>query len=91
MGRVVTTHSTYIEGLIPCLKRLAKHDGISTVTPGEIKRVKGHCESLRLKISTTTKQGYKLIARKGSSLQEVFVITKLEYDFLSRKIDESIQ
>jgi hypothetical protein len=40
MGRVVITHSTYIEGLIPLLKLLAQVPGIDTVTPAVICRVK---------------------------------------------------
>lgn len=41
MGRVVITHSTYIEGLIPVLKALAAQPGIDTITPAVICRVKG--------------------------------------------------
>ena len=33
MGRLVITHSTYLEGLIPLLKALAREGGINTVTP----------------------------------------------------------
>ena len=36
MGRVVITHSTYIDGLIPLLRRLAQVPGIDTVTPAVI-------------------------------------------------------
>ena len=52
MGRVVITHSTYIEGLIPLLKQLAQERGIDTVTPAVISRVRGRSTSLRLRIST---------------------------------------
>ena len=44
MGRVVITHSTYLEGLIPLLKRLAKDPQVVTVTPAVISRVKGRFE-----------------------------------------------
>ncbi|WP_320667756.1 DUF2103 domain-containing protein [Prochlorococcus sp. MIT 1307] len=82
MGRVVLTHSTYIKGLIPKLKLLAKYSGIKTVTPGEINRTKGQGGILNLKLSTSIRGGYKLIARKGKSVQEIFVVTELDKDIL---------
>ncbi|MCP9850138.1 DUF2103 domain-containing protein [Cyanobium sp. Morenito 9A2] len=74
MGRVVITHSTYIEGLIPLLKALAAEPGIDTVTPAVICRVKGRSDQLRLRVSTPIQGGHKLLARRGHSAQEVFVI-----------------
>ncbi|MFM7314772.1 MAG: DUF2103 domain-containing protein, partial [Cyanobium sp.] len=41
MGRLVITHSTYLEELIPLLRRLAVQPGINTVTPAVISRVRG--------------------------------------------------
>lgn len=77
MGRVVITHSTYVEGLIPVLKRLAAIPGINTVTPAVISRVRGRSPVLRLRISAPISGGFKLLARRGSSAQEVFVVTTL--------------
>ena len=87
MGRVVITHSTYIEGLIPLLKRLADQPGIDTVTPAVISRVRGRSESLRLRVSTTITGGHKLVARRGSSAQEVFVVTDWSRDRLQEQLD----
>ena len=78
MGRVVITHSTYVEGLIPWLKSLAKETAIQTITPAVISRVRGRSQMLELRVSIPIRGGYKLVARKGSSAQEVFVITELE-------------
>ena len=78
MGRVVITHSTYVEGLIPWLKSLAKETAIQTITPAVISRVRGRSPMLELRVSIPILGGYKLVARKGSSAQEVFVITELE-------------
>ena len=78
MGRVVITHSTYLEGLIPWLKSLAKETSIQTITPAVISRVRGRSPLLELRVSIPIRGGYKLVARKGSSAQEVFVITELE-------------
>ena len=77
MGRLVVTHSTYLDGLIPLLKVLASKPYIDTVTPAVISRVNGRCEGLKIRLSTEIKGGFKLIARRGSSAQEVFVVTKL--------------
>ena len=87
MGREVITHSTYIEGLIPLLKRLADHPGIDTVTPAVISRVRGRSEGLRLRVSTPITGGHKLVARRGSSAQEVFVVTDWSRDRLQEQLD----
>ena len=92
MGRLVKTHSTYIEGLIICLKRLAEKDGIKTITPAVIKSGKGRSGSnLTIKITSKTLTGYKLLARKSSNIQEVFVVTLLDKDNLKKLIEESIK
>ncbi len=78
MGRLVKTHSTYIDGLIPKLKVLAKSTEIKTITPGVIKRTKSNVSGTKFRISTVIQGGYKVIARKGNTVQEVFVITKME-------------
>ena len=36
MARLVITHSTYVEGLIPLLRRLATLPDIDTITPAVI-------------------------------------------------------
>ncbi len=74
-GRVVVTHSTYIPGLIDSLKKLAACTGIQTVTPAVISRARSNSPKLRIKVSVPIVGGHKLIARKGKSAQEVFVIT----------------
>ena len=89
MGRVVITHSTYVEGLIPWLKALAEHKNIQTITPAVIKRVKGRCPQLQLRISTPIKGGFKLVARRGSSVQEVFVVTTLDEATLLLRLIQS--
>ena len=80
MARIVLTHSTYIKGLIVKLKILAKYTAIQTITPGEIKRTKGRGGKLKLKLATSIRGGYKLLARRGNSVQEVFIVTKIQRD-----------
>jgi hypothetical protein len=87
MGRVVITHSTYLEGLIPLLKALAREGGIETVTPAVISRVRGRSESLRLRVSAPITGGFKLVARRGGSAQEVFVVTGWDRQRLQDHLD----
>jgi hypothetical protein len=89
VGRLVITHSTYVDGLIVWLKRLAADPAIQTITPGVIARVKGRSQSLRLRVSTRMLGGFKLVARKGAMVQEVFVVTSLEADELERRLQAS--
>ena len=86
MGRLVITHSTYVEGLIPWLKVLARDPEIQTITPGVIARVRGHSSDLQLRVSTPVTGGFKVLARKGTSAQEVFVVTQLDKDELLKRI-----
>jgi hypothetical protein len=88
MGRVVITHSTYLEGLIPLLRRLAVAEGIDTVTPAVISRVRGRSPGLRLRVSAPIRGGYKLVARRGGSVQEVFVVTAWSREELQERLDQ---
>jgi hypothetical protein len=81
-GRLVWNHSTHIHGLIPILERLCQQPGIQTVTPGVIGRVKGHAPKMQLRVSVPIRGGYKVIARQGKTVQEVFILTTLDQDSL---------
>lgn len=87
MGRLVVTHSTYLEGLIPLLRLLAADPAIDTVTPAVIARVRGRSEGLRLRISAPIRGGHKLVARRGGSVQEVFVVTELSREALQTRLE----
>jgi len=82
----VITHSTYVDGLIAWLKRLAADPAIQTITPGVIARVRGRSQVLQLRVSTPMLGGFKLVARKGSMVQEVFVVTTLAADALEQRL-----
>ncbi len=90
MGRLVITHSTYLEGLIPLLKRLVQDPAIDTITPAVIARVRGRSPELRLRVSTPITGGWKLVARRGTSAQEVFVVTGLNAEALEDRIDQAL-
>lgn len=90
-GRLVWNHSTHIPGLIPILERLITQAGIQTVTPGVIGRAKGHSPQLKLRVSVPICGGYKVIARHGKTVQEVFIITHLNQQDLETAIQESLK
>ena len=87
MGRVVLNHSTHIDGLIPVLKKLALNNRVKTVTPATISRVRGKSTNLVIRISVKTINGYKAIARKGKTAQEVFISTDLSKDELKNLLN----
>jgi hypothetical protein len=85
-GRLVLNHSTHIPGLIPVLERLTKLDGIQTITPGVIGRAKGHAPRMQLRVSVPIRGGFKVIARQGKTVQEVFILTILNQNKLEDAI-----
>jgi hypothetical protein len=87
LGRLVLNHSTNIEGLIPILRKLALNINIKTITPAVISRVRGRSSKLTIRLSVKTINGYKAIARKGKTAQEVFISTDLSKDELKEIID----
>ena len=87
MGRLVLNHSTNIEGLIPILQKLALENNIKTITPAAISRARGRSSKLIIRLSVKTINGYKAIARKGKTAQEVFISTDLSKEELGEIID----
>tara|TARA_Y100001968_G_scaffold129543_1_gene118224 strand:+ start:852 stop:1154 length:303 start_codon:yes stop_codon:yes gene_type:complete len=78
MGRLVQNHSTNIEGLIKWLKKIAETEKVKTVTPAALSKTGGRGEKLVIKVTIKTKEGFKLLARKGKMVQEVFIVTSLD-------------
>lgn len=89
-GRIVWNHSTHLDGLIPLLEKLITYEGIGTVTPAVLSRSRSHCPKMKLKVSVPIRGGYKLIARQGKSVQEVFILTHLEKSELELLIEQII-
>ena len=85
-GRLVWNHSTHLPGVIPILERLCHQDGIQNVTPAVIGRARGHCPKMQLRVSVPILGGYKVIARQGKTVQEVFILTTLAQDKLEDAI-----
>ena len=66
-------------GILPDLREkllsLTSVEGVTSIVPGRIYAVHGRRGgALRLKVSAPTATGLKLIARRGSAVQEVFVV-----------------
>tara|TARA_Y100001968_G_C19133594_1_gene607961 strand:- start:323 stop:625 length:303 start_codon:yes stop_codon:yes gene_type:complete len=78
MGRLVQNHSTHIEGLIKWLKKIAEIKDVKTVTPASLSKTNGKGEKLALKVTVKTNEGFKLLARKGKLVQEVFIVTSMD-------------
>ena len=89
MGRLVQNHSTNIKGLIKWLKKIAKRDEIKTVTPACLSRTNGREERLTLKVTVKTNEGFKLLARKGKLVQEVFLVTSLDEEKIKEIIEKT--
>ena len=89
MGRLVQNHSTHIEGLIKWLKKIASSNDIKTVTPASLSKTNGKGEKLVLKVTVKTNEGFKLLARKGKLVQEVFLVTNLDESEIVEIIDKT--
>ena len=89
MGRLVKNHSTHIEGLIKWLKRIAAIDEIKTVTPASLSKTNGRGEKLDMKVTVKTNEGYKLLARKGRLVQEVFLVTRMAESEIKEIIEKT--
>ncbi|MCU0570638.1 MAG: DUF2103 domain-containing protein [Oculatellaceae cyanobacterium Prado106] len=85
-GRVVWNHSTHLPGLIPILERLTEWEGIQTITPAVIGHARSNTHIMSLKVSVPIRGGFKLIARKGKTFQEVFILTTLSQQALEDAI-----
>ena len=78
-ARLVLNHSTHIPGLLRALERLTKLLPSGRVTPGRISRCRPARERgfrLMPANSTPLAGNHKLIARAGTSVQEVFVVSE---------------
>ena len=89
MGRLVQNHSTNIEGLIKWLKKIAASKEVKTVTPASLSKTNGRGEKLEIKVTVKTNEGYKLLARKGRLVQEVFLVTRLADSEIKKIIEET--
>lgn len=89
-ARVVLTHSTYAEGLVAALQACASAAGavgISTIVCGRLTRSRGNAELLSFSVTAPVLGGHKVLARRGSTIQEVFFTTTLDAETLQAFLD----
>lgn len=63
-----------INGLLPVLEAIAQHPEVSAITPGRIKVIR-HTSTRQITMQHFTDSGLRLLARNGSLIQEVFIVT----------------
>jgi len=102
-ARVVLTHSSYCDGLVDFVGKLREHPDISTITPARITRARGNAPQFGFRVSTELpgggggragsggSGGFKAVARKGSTAQEVFVVTSLGREALDEHIEHTYE
>ena len=89
-ARIVLNHSTHCDHLLVNLREISLIDSISTIIPGRLKATKA-CESqFKLKITSETPTGFRLIARKGSVAQEVFIVLNSGKKISAEELQELI-
>jgi hypothetical protein len=82
-----------IAGLLPVLERIATSPAVASVTPGRIRVTRAATQSLELRLGPATISGVKLTARRGTTAQEVFLVTghpDAVVAFLRREIKEFV-
>ena len=86
-ARVVLNHSTHCDSLIAALEKLSSIDGIRSIVPGRLATARCNSERLSVRVTVRLRNGYKMIARKGTHVQEVFVVTRLSSEVLQQEIN----
>mmetsp|Transcript_6100 Transcript_6100/g.15934 ORF Transcript_6100/g.15934 Transcript_6100/m.15934 type:complete len:107 (+) Transcript_6100:64-384(+) len=92
-ARLVHNHSSIAPGLEPVLKALAARlPATDTIIPGRLAKTNGKREQFTLTFGAAGPllHGFKLIARKGKSAQEVFINTKMEREEMQAHIDSAV-
>jgi hypothetical protein len=64
-----------IQGLRGALEEVSSWPEVRSIIPGEIRPSKGPGSGLTLKVQYPTATGIKLLAKTGTAVQEVFVVT----------------
>ena len=80
-GKVKLEHHT-LEGLEEYLEKLSFFGSVKSIIPGRIARQNKGRGSNGLFLKYETPSGYKLLYKKGTSVQEVFVVCHNKEEFL---------
>ena len=84
--RLKIEHSI-IEGLRPVLEELlAANPAISSIIPGEIRKVRKARGPVKIRLTIPTQTGWKAIALASGARQELFLNTKLGKEEVERAV-----
>ncbi len=91
LARVVLNHSTHVDGLIDVLRRVP-FASAETIVPGRIKRVAGGPSGggLSFRVTVPVTGGFRVLAQRGTQLQEVFATTTLTKEALQGALDGAL-
>lgn len=73
---------------MPLLHQLAETPSIKLITPGRIAQARSNANSLQLRVTIPVPGGYKLLARTGRTVQEVFIRTSTTQEELQKVLDD---
>eukprot|EP00049_Salpingoeca_infusionum_P018373 m.356968 g.356968 ORF g.356968 m.356968 type:complete len:141 (-) comp17675_c0_seq1:312-734(-) len=87
------TGSSYIQGVMPVLQQLIRFDQLklSKVIPARAHPVSGsHSKRFRMRILGEEPNGYRVIAKRESKIQELFLVTPVDQKVLQYCLDEAM-
>ncbi|KAA0156430.1 hypothetical protein FNF27_00976 [Cafeteria roenbergensis] len=90
-ARVTRNHSTICEGLPEVIEVLQRNERIKTIVPGRIFMAKSSREHFSLRVAAQTGQGWRLTARRGQTVQEVFVVTDMDEEQIQHAADDAVR
>ena len=76
-----------IVNLRPVLEVLSRHSEIRSIIPGVILPVRDARGPVRLRVTTATATGWKILAFSAGARQEVFVNTTLSRELLEAELE----
>jgi hypothetical protein len=66
-------------------------NGIKTIVPGRMFTARTSREHFSISISSATSQGYRLTARNGQTVQEVYCVTSIDEDTMQAALDAATE
>ena len=89
-GKLKIEHSI-IAGLRPVLERLIQNNPeIQSVVPGVIRPVREARGKIRVRVTTATQTGWKVLAFSAGARQEVFLNTRLRREEVEAAIERAL-
>ena len=90
-ARLAMNHSTVCEGLPPVLEHLSAVQDVKTIVPGRMFTARATRPRFSIEIASQTSQGWRLTCRKGSTVQEVYLVGTIGRDALDRALEDAVE